>query len=106
MMLHDPESIDTAALYIQAHNVLRDRLRKRRLARGDCLLQEQKKWTCPVHTIWGELDILYKETMPLIPQALSACRHVSHQVIKGAGHWVMYEKPQAFNNAVLEILSD
>ena len=105
MMLHDPNSIDTAVLYIQAHNVLRDRLRKRRLAKGDCLLQEQKSWQCPVHTIWGEFDILYKDTMPLIPKALADCNHVSHQVIKGAGHWVMYEKAQVFNNAVLEILS-
>jgi hypothetical protein len=106
MMLTHQESIDQAVLHIQAHNVLRDRLRKRRLARGDCLLEEQKKWRCPVHTIWGELDVLYKDTMHLIPQALTHCDHVSHQVIKGSGHWVMYENPRAFNNAVLEILSD
>ncbi len=104
MMLHRQEHIDEPVLHLQAHNVLRDRLRKRRLARGDCLLIEQKKWTCPVHSIWGERDILYKGTMALIPGAFSECNHLSHHVIKNAGHWVMYESPQEFNNMVLEIL--
>ena len=106
MMLKREESIDQAVLYIQAHNVLRDRLRKRRLARGDCLLEVQKKWQCPVHTIWGELDVLYENTLHLIPKTLTHCDHVSHLVIKGSGHWVMYENSRTFNNAVLEILSD
>ena len=105
MMLDKRDTIDEPVLYLQAHNVLRDRLRKRRLARGDCLLAEQKKWTCEVHSIWGEKDILYKDTMHLIPGAFSNCKHVSHHVIKSAGHWVMYESPQEFNNMVLEILS-
>lgn len=104
MMLNNQESIDLAVLHLQAHNVLRDRLRKRRLARGDCLLEEQKKWSCEVHSIWGERDVLYQDTMALIPGALAQCNHVSHQVIKSAGHWVMYERAQEFNNAVLEIL--
>jgi pimeloyl-ACP methyl ester carboxylesterase len=106
MMLAREESMDEPVLHLQAHNVLRDRLRKRRLARGDCLLQEQKKWTCGVHSIWGERDVLYKDTMALIPSALSNCHHLSHHVIKNAGHWVMYERAQEFNNVVLEILSD
>jgi len=106
MMLHAPESVDSAVLHLQAYNVLRDRLRKRRLARGDCLLEEQKKWQCPVHSIWGEKDVLYEGTLHLVPAAFKDCDHRSHHVLKGAGHWAMYESAREFNNVVLEILSE
>lgn len=104
MLRHD-ESITEDTLDMQAHNIERDRLRRRRIAGGDPLLALQSRWRCPVHTIWGEFDALYGENLQQIPKALAACQHVGFHVVPDAGHWVQYERPEAFNAVALACLS-
>ena len=53
IMLHDEQNITPELLAMQEHNVLRDRLRRRRIARSNVLLSLQKNWTCEVHGILG-----------------------------------------------------
>jgi pimeloyl-ACP methyl ester carboxylesterase len=100
IMLHDEELVTPDLLAMQAHNVQRDRLRRRRIARSDAMLALQSQWTCEVHGIWGELDALYKGKMHLLPERLGECRLQSFQWIVGAGHWVQFEKAPAFNHAL------
>ena len=64
----------------------------------------QTRWRCPVHTIWGQYDALYGENLAQIPQALSGCQHVGFHVVPDAGHWVQYERPEAFNAVALACL--
>ena len=103
-MLHHDASINDDTIDMQAHNVARDRLRRRRIAGGDPLLSLQTRWTCPVHTIWGQYDALYGDNLAQIPQALSNCQHVGFQVVPDAGHWVQYERPEAFHAVALSCL--
>jgi pimeloyl-ACP methyl ester carboxylesterase len=100
IMLHNEALVTPDLLEMQALNVSRDRLRRRRIARSDALLHQQTHWTCEVHGIWGEMDALYKGKMHLLPERLSACNLQSFQMIDDAGHWVQYEQAQAFNEAL------
>ena len=100
IMLHDEELVTPDLLAMQAFNVGRDRLRRRRIARSDALLALQSQWTCEVHGIWGELDALYKGKMHLLPERLGQCQLKSFQLVEGAAHWVQFEKAPAFNHAL------
>jgi 2-hydroxy-6-oxonona-2,4-dienedioate hydrolase len=102
MMLAHDSSIDEALIDLQQANVARDRMRRRRIAKSDVLAKAQSGWTCPVHGIWGAQDALYKGTLEQVPHILHALE--SYTVIPDAGHWVMYERPDAFHAAVTPLL--
>jgi len=102
MMFAHESSASEEVIDLQIHNVSRDRLRKRRIARTDVLLGLQNRWACPVHGIWGAKDALYKSTLERVPQVLH--RLDSFQVVPDAGHWVMFEKPDAFHALVDKLL--
>ena len=102
MMFAHSESVTEEVIDLQQANVGRDRLRRRRIARTDVMAQAQTRWACPVHGVWGELDALYRDTLPKVPVVLSSM--ASFTVVPDAGHWVMYERPDAFHEAVDPLL--
>ena len=104
MMFAHESSASEEVVDLQIHNVSRDRLRKRRIARTDVLLGLQDRWTCPVHGIWGAKDALYKSTLERVPKVLH--RLDSFHVVPDAGHWVMFEKPDAFHTLVNKLLAN
>ncbi len=104
MMIADERVIDKQTIQIQLHNVERDRLKRRRIARSAVMLELQKKWTCPVYTVWGELDGLYKGQLDQVRQRFQNCDLREFHVIPNAGHWVQYEQPNAFNRCIMKIL--
>ena len=104
IMLHDEALITAELLDMQEHNVQRDRLRKRRIARSDAMLPLQKMWQCPVYGIWGENDALYQGSLDRIPGLLSACDLRSFQVVADAGHWVQFEQAEKFNEILQQCL--
>jgi pimeloyl-ACP methyl ester carboxylesterase len=55
-----------------------------------------------VHGVWGGLDALYKDTLQKVPVALPSM--ASFAVVPDAGHWVMYERPDAFHAIVDPLL--
>jgi pimeloyl-ACP methyl ester carboxylesterase len=103
MMFVHADSVTDEVIDLQQANVARDRLRRRRIARTDVLAQAQTHWTCPVHGVWGVCDALYQGTLAQVPQVLSSM--ASFTVVPDAGHWVMFEKPDAFHAAVAPLLS-
>ena len=105
IMLRHPESVDEATLDLQDANVSRDRLRRRRIARGDVLVHLQSTWQCPIHTIWGEFDSLVEDRLYRVPEVLNQCRLVSFHVVPQAGHWVQYERPEGFLKVALRCLA-
>ncbi len=105
IMLHEEKNITPELLAMQEHNVLRDRLRRRRIARSDVLLSLQKHWTCEVHGIWGEKDALYEGALHLIPDLLTDCNLKQFDVIQDAGHWVQFEASDAFNQTLNRCLT-
>jgi pimeloyl-ACP methyl ester carboxylesterase len=104
IMLHNEALVTPDLLEMQALNVSRDRLRRRRIARSDALLHQQTHWTCEVHGIWGARDALYQGKMDVLPARLAGCKLQSFQVIADAGHWVQYEQAQAFNEVLQQCL--
>jgi hypothetical protein len=102
MMCVHPDSVTEDVIDLQEANVSRDRLRRRRIARTDVLAQTQARWACPVHGVWGELDALYKDSLQQVPQVLS--NMASFSIVPNAGHWVMFENPEAFHAVVDRLL--
>jgi pimeloyl-ACP methyl ester carboxylesterase len=105
MLAHD-ESIDELALALQNANVVRDRMRRRRLMRTDALARLLPQIECPVAGIWGAEDALYRTRLPLIERVLSQARNFRSLVlIPDAGHWVQYERAAEYNAALRKALS-
>ncbi len=104
MMFKHADSVTDEVIDLQQANVARDRLRRRRIARTDVLARAQSQWTCPVHGVWAESDALYINTLSQVPQVLSNL--ASFTVVPDAGHWVMYERPEAFHAAITPWLAN
>jgi pimeloyl-ACP methyl ester carboxylesterase len=52
--------------------------------------------------VWGELDALYANTLQQVPTVLPSL--TTFKVVPDAGHWLMYERPEAFHAAVDPLL--
>ena len=106
LMLHDPDQIDGLALEVHIANVLRDRLPRRRLAHTDILARSLPRVACPVHAIYGAHDAIYREYVHQLEDAFAAAAPDFRglQMIEGAGHWVQFEAPGAFDAALLNAL--
>ncbi len=105
LMLADPASASGLAVALHARNVERDRLRKRRLMLTDALVPILPRLRCPVHGIWGAMDVLYRHRLPLIQRVLSTAPDFrSLELLPAAGHWVQFEAAEAFNAALARAL--
>lgn len=104
LMLHDPASVDDLALHLQVTNGFRGRLDPVALVLPDRLLDALPKLTVQVDAIWGEYDQPHPN--PAAQEEVLRRFHpdMEFHVIPGAGHWVMYEKPDAFNRAICNLL--
>ena len=106
LMLLRPESVTETALAVHTANVLRDRMQERRLSRTDVLLRSLLQVQCPVHAIYGARDALYEGVMAALEPALrQAPGFAGLTLVEGAGHWVQFERPEAFNQVLLPLLS-
>jgi 2-hydroxy-6-oxonona-2,4-dienedioate hydrolase len=105
LMFADPARIDDLAVYLQEENVNRARFRSRPFAATDEIARTLAEVTAPLNTIWGTRDVLAR---PSLDARLAVLRrhHPELQVrrVEGAGHWVMYEAPEAFCAALLDVL--
>lgn len=101
LMLAHGASATPLAVGLHAANVERDRLRRRRLMLTDALAQLLPTLACPVHGIWGALDVLYACRLPLIGEVLRTAPHFHGlRLLADAGHWVGFEAAGAFNAAL------
>lgn len=105
LMLHRLDAITPLALRLHTDNTLRDRMKGRRLAYSQVLAEALLNVQCPVHAIYGREDALYRQRQDVLLQALHAAPHFEGlQWIEGAGHWVQFESPVAFDTVLLRIL--
>ena len=106
LMLHDAHLIDGLALEVHIANVQRDRLPRRRLAHTDILARSLPGVRCPVHAIYGAHDVLYRQYIHQLQDAFAACAPDFRglTLIEGAGHWVQFEAPAAFDAALMAVL--
>ena len=97
LMLHDPAAIDATALALHDANLRRDRLKGRRISRTPVMIELQKCWQCPVNAIWGSEDVLIQGEQGLLRGVFSDCDLRELILVPDAGHWVQYERAEAFN---------
>jgi pimeloyl-ACP methyl ester carboxylesterase len=104
LMLQHPETVDELALHLLVANGRKARWVKADLVVPDRLIGILPEVTVPVDAIWGELDRPHPD--PALQEA--ALRTVKldadFRVIPEAGHWAMYERPQAFDATLIAML--
>jgi pimeloyl-ACP methyl ester carboxylesterase len=104
LMLHHPASVDELALHIHERNGVRARLDPTPLVLPDKLMSALPQISAQIDAIWGELD----RPHPNPPVQDAVLRRFEPQldfrVIAGAGHWVMYERPEEFNRTLIDLL--
>jgi 2-hydroxy-6-oxonona-2,4-dienedioate hydrolase len=105
LMVQHPQTLDDQALSLHYASLKLDRLRRRRLSRTPITIELQPRWRCPVRAIWGEGDILIRNDAPRLREALSGCNLRDLTLIADAGHWVQYERAEAFNAELLRNLA-
>lgn len=106
LMLYRQGAITDLALRLHVANVLRDRMKGRSLSRTDVLLRSLARVRCPVHAIYGSEDALYRGKMGALETALrQAGNFKALTLIEAAGHWVQFERADAFNEALLVALN-
>jgi pimeloyl-ACP methyl ester carboxylesterase len=106
LMFADPANIDALAVHLQSENVRRARFRSRPFASGDGLARALERARAPLNSIWGTRDIVARPSLAARLDALR--RHhpeLEVRLIEGAGHWVAYEAADAFNTALLALLT-
>ncbi|WP_245606928.1 alpha/beta fold hydrolase [Simplicispira psychrophila] len=107
LMLHDAALIDGLALQTHLANMQRDRMPRRRLSHTDILARSLAQVVCPVHAIYGQHDAVYRDYIGQLAGAYAAAAPDFRglALIEGAGHWVQFERPQAFHAALLAALA-
>lgn len=106
LMFADPANIDDLAIDLQADNVGKARFRSRGFADTEIVSEGLKHVAVPLKTIWGEHDVIASPSIDACSEILRRYHpELVNRTIPGAGHWVMYEKGDAFNAALLELLS-
>jgi len=105
-MIHDPASIDDAAVWMQVRHVAVGRFKSVPFAPGDRLARVLPSIRAPIGGIWGEFDIT---AYPYLDQREKLLRSIQpgarFHIVPGAGHWVQYEGAPEFNRVLLQWLA-
>lgn len=106
LMFADASRIDDVALAIQEWNTQHARLKSRVFAHNDMLLQAIRRGRGSLGVIYGSLDAV---CYPHVDLRLNLLREVrpgtDAREIAGAGHWVAYETPDAFNAMLADMIA-
>lgn len=104
LMLHHPESADDLAVHLLVRNARRSTINPQALVIPDRLVAVLPDVGVPVDAIWGEFDRPHPG--PHLQEEVLRRSHpdADFRVIEDAGHWAMYERPEAFNAALLDML--
>ena len=104
LMLHHADSVDEMAMHLLVSNGRHARMALVDLVIPDKVLQVLPQVKVPLDAIWGEFDRPHPE--PALQETVLRRFQpdCDFRVIAGAGHWAMYERPEAFNAALLDML--
>lgn len=105
LMFADPARIDELAVDVQAANIAKARFRSREFAATGEIRTTLAHVTAPLRAIWGARDAIARPSVEACFDVLRLHHpELVTRTIPGAGHWVMYEAPDAFNVALTELL--
>ncbi len=104
LMLHHPDSADDLAIHLLVTMPRSKTLNPQALVMPDRLAAILPKVAAPVDAIWGEFDRPHPG--PALQAAVIRRSHpdADFRVIGNAGHWAMYECPDAFNATLIDML--
>lgn len=105
LMLDHPDSADDLAIHMLLPTAKAARLHVPPLVIPDRLIKILPRVSVAVDAIWGECDLPHPDTEAQKAALHSVQPGAEFRVIADAGHWAMYERPQAFEAALLELLS-
>lgn len=101
LMIADPAGIDDLAVAIQEWNTVHARFRSRGFANATMLKDALALTRMPVTAIWGELDQIAAGHIGQRAAAVREARADARvEIVPRAGHWTMYEAPEAFDAAL------
>lgn len=101
-----PESVDELAVALQAANLPRDRMQRRRLAMTDILARTLPRLRCRVDAIYGQQDALYVDVLPKLREKLALAPGLGELIVMpGLAHWLQYEDPVAFDYELRTLLA-
>ncbi len=105
LMFADPANIDDLALHIQLENIRRARVKSRRFARGEALLEVLPDIAARLNGIWGEGDVTAPEDLGERAELFRRIQPgADFRIVPDAGHWVAYEAADRFNAILLDML--
>ena len=105
LMIADPARIDDLAIDIQAANIAKARFKSREFAVTTQIKDQLVNVKVPLRAIWGARDVLANPSVDAVFDILRMHHpELVTRVVADAGHWSMYEQPNGFNTALLEIL--
>ena len=106
LMINDPKNIDLLSLYVQLENTNNHRLKSRPISATNTLIKILEKQNIIPYLIFGEKDATVG---PYLEERISlfreTCKDVRIHVEIDAGHWIMYEKPDRFNDLIKELIN-
>jgi pimeloyl-ACP methyl ester carboxylesterase len=105
LMLHCPESVDDLALHIQATGASKAKINPVPYVLPDMLLKALPQVTAQIDAIWGEHDQPHPNPAAQAQVLRTFQAEIEIKLVPDAGHWAMYENPEAFNT-VLQCLLD
>ena len=104
LMIHEPSRVDELAVHLQSETVRRARSRSGDIPTSNVLAEAlpQVASTTRINAIWGDRDAIAGE---FIDERRAFFAQLPHRgefhVIKGAGHWLMFECPATFESALM-----
>ena len=104
LMLAHAETVDDVAMHLLVANGRKARLVDPGLVVPDRLIQVLPDIPVPVDAIWGELDRPHPDPAVQAAAIRSVRPEADFRVIAGAGHWAIYERADAFNAVLVEML--
>ena len=106
LMVRDPDAIDEPALYMQFNNAERSRVRGKHINPTGDLSKTLPGFKGRLASIWGEHDATAGPYLFERKEKLEQFKPgATFDVIPGAGHWVQYEAPEAFNRVLRQRLN-
>jgi pimeloyl-ACP methyl ester carboxylesterase len=106
LMLHHPDSADAYAIHQLVPNARKSRMEVPGKVLPDKLIRIFPEVAVPVDAIWGEFDRPHPDPKVQEEVLREYFPDAHFRVVKDAGHWAMYERPDGFNAALLEVLGD
>lgn len=98
VMLSGPEAVDDLALYLQATNTPRARVKSHRFVRRLTLPEVVEQIAAPITVYWGTKDQYYPYFVNAYDEQIGGRDiQIDVEIIEGAGHWANYEAADVMN---------